>query len=84
MSDLRQEVRRVITNAYYDARNEGETMETAADRAADSVMAVLPDYEAAVDALEALLELNLGADNHSAQAKNARAALARLRPEVPA
>ena len=34
------EVRRVITNAYYDARNEGETMEVAADRAADAVMAL--------------------------------------------
>lgn len=36
----RTEVRRVITNAYYDCRNEGETMETAADRAADAVMAI--------------------------------------------
>ena len=37
----RSEIRRVITNAYYDCRNEGETMETAADRAADAVIEVL-------------------------------------------
>lgn len=35
---LRAEVRRNVTNAYYDARNKGETMETAADWAADRVM----------------------------------------------
>lgn len=34
----RAEVRRVITDAYYETRNEGGTMETAADRAADAVM----------------------------------------------
>ena len=37
---LRSEVRRVVTDAYYEARNAGETMETAADNAADAVMAL--------------------------------------------
>ena len=43
----RGEVRRAITNAYYDARNEGETMEVAADRAADAVMALATTPEPA-------------------------------------
>lgn len=34
-------VRVAITNAYYDARNAGETMETAADRARDAVLQAL-------------------------------------------
>lgn len=34
-------VRALISNAYYDARNAGETMEQGADRAADAVMALL-------------------------------------------
>lgn len=41
-------------------------------------------YEAAVEALERLLELNMGADNSSPQVRDARAALARLREKVPA
>lgn len=34
-------VRVAITNAYYDARNAGETMETAADNARDGVLRAL-------------------------------------------
>lgn len=37
----RDEVRRVISDAYYDARNRRRTMEQAADAAADAVMALL-------------------------------------------
>ena len=37
----RSEIRRVITNAYYGCCNEGETMESAADRATDAVLDVL-------------------------------------------
>jgi len=77
---LRKEVRRVITNAYYDCRNEGETMETAADRAADSVMAVLPDYEAAVAVLERIIAANEGLELNGAE--EAHEVLARLRELV--
>lgn len=38
--DLRDTVRTAISNAYYGARNHGQTMEQAADDAADAVMAV--------------------------------------------
>lgn len=38
---LRAAVRVAITNAYYDARDAGETMEVAADNAADAVIAAL-------------------------------------------
>ena len=38
---LRGEVRAAISNAYYDARNAGRTMEHAADDAADRVIACL-------------------------------------------
>lgn len=41
MSDLRAEVRKAISDAYYEARNNGQTMETAADNAADAVTAIL-------------------------------------------
>jgi hypothetical protein len=41
MTELRDEVRRVISDAYYNARNEGRTMEHAADSAADAVVAVV-------------------------------------------
>lgn len=37
----RDDIRKVITDAYYDARNAGGTMETAADRAADAVFALI-------------------------------------------
>jgi hypothetical protein len=36
----RDEIRAAISTAYYDARNTGGTMETAADRAADAVAAL--------------------------------------------
>lgn len=39
--NLRDEIRRVISNAYYHARNAGYTMEQAADNAADDVMQLL-------------------------------------------
>ena len=41
MTELRSVIRAVISNAYYDARNAGEGMEFAADRAADSVMEIV-------------------------------------------
>lgn len=37
----RDKIRAAISNAYYDTRNTGGTMETAADRAADAVFALL-------------------------------------------
>lgn len=37
----REKIRAAITNAYYEARNSGGTMETAADAAADAVMALV-------------------------------------------
>lgn len=40
-TDLRAEVRKAISDAYYEARNDGQTMETAADNAADAVTAIL-------------------------------------------
>jgi hypothetical protein len=55
----RAEARRLITNAYYDCRNEGLTMEAAADRAADEVWALYlearpdhPDHPAKQQARE--------------------------------
>lgn len=43
-SDPRREaIRAAITNAYYEARNEGITMEGAADSATDAVLAALDD-----------------------------------------
>lgn len=36
-----EDVRAAISDAYYDARNAGETMEQAADNAADAVMALV-------------------------------------------
>lgn len=38
---LKATIRAAISNAYYDARNAGETMESAADRAATDVMEIL-------------------------------------------
>lgn len=37
----RGEIRKVITDAYYEARNQGRTMEQAADEAADQVLILL-------------------------------------------
>lgn len=39
--DLRDRIRAKISDAYYDVRNTGGTMEGAADRAADDVIALL-------------------------------------------
>lgn len=48
----REEVRRRITNAYYDARNsENGTMETAADEAAAAVMALVVEERRKIEAL---------------------------------
>lgn len=38
-------IRGLISDAYYDARNDGGTMETAADRAIDAVLAVIEEDE---------------------------------------
>lgn len=46
--DLRKDIRTAITNAYYDARNDGRTMESAADIAADAVMVVVAAAEGPV------------------------------------
>jgi hypothetical protein len=40
-TQVRDDVRKAITDAYYDARNAGDTMETAADAAADAVMVLV-------------------------------------------
>lgn len=40
---LRPEMRAAISNAYYDTRHEGQTMEVAADRAVDAVLALLDE-----------------------------------------
>ena len=59
---LRAVLRVAITNAYYDARNAGETMETAADRATDGVLAALAasatdeDYTAAAGMMRVTAE----------------------------
>lgn len=37
----RDAIRKAITDAYYGTRNDGGTMETAADRAADAVLEVI-------------------------------------------
>lgn len=39
-ANRRADVRAAISNAYYEARNHGQTMEQAADHAADAVMEV--------------------------------------------
>lgn len=36
----KQEIRAAISNAYYDARNTGRTMEAAADAAVEAVLAI--------------------------------------------
>lgn len=46
MSATRDECRKAISDAYYEARNQGHTMEQAADNAADAVETILT---AAVD-----------------------------------
>lgn len=43
---LQADIRAAISNAYYEARNHGQTMEVAADNAATSVMAVLSEAKA--------------------------------------
>ena len=40
MSERREAIRAAISDAYYESRNEGQTMEAAADRATDAVMAL--------------------------------------------
>lgn len=63
---LRGMVREAITNAYYDARNTGATMETAADTATESVMKITASvhenavgYGKVLGALEVLDEIML-------------------------
>lgn len=41
---LKASVRAAISNAYYDARNAGDTMETAADVAATAVMKLVFEH----------------------------------------
>lgn len=38
---VRDEIRAAISNAYYDARNAGQTMDQAADRAALKVIEIV-------------------------------------------
>jgi hypothetical protein len=54
LADIVDEVRPAISNAYYDARNAGETMEDAASRAAGAVLAVLQDSPTLAAILAAL------------------------------
>ena len=46
---FRDEARRVISNAYYDARGAGRTMEQAADASADAVAAILAALDAGAE-----------------------------------
>lgn len=46
MNAARDQIRAAISTAYYDTRNTGGTMETAADAAADAVVALLDDKAA--------------------------------------
>ena len=41
MTEPRNQIRAAISNAYYEARNDGLTMETAADNATEAVLEVL-------------------------------------------
>jgi hypothetical protein len=41
----RAQIRKAITDAYYDARNAGGTMETAADAATDAVLALTQETD---------------------------------------
>jgi hypothetical protein len=41
MTADREAIRAAISNAYYEARNEGRTMEQAADDATDRVLALV-------------------------------------------
>jgi len=45
MNDLIARIRAAISDAYYDCRNEGLTMETAADRATDAVVEILNERD---------------------------------------
>lgn len=44
--ELRSQVRAAISNAYYEARNEGRTMESAADDATEKVLDVMRSVDA--------------------------------------
>jgi hypothetical protein len=43
--ELRTQVRAAITNAYYEARNKGETMEAAADDATSAVLRIIASVD---------------------------------------
>lgn len=45
MSDLYDRIRGAISDSYYDARNDGLTMEHAADTATAKVMAIIEERE---------------------------------------
>lgn len=75
------EIRRAITNAYYDARNTGGTMETAADRATDAVVALIEadpaevKVRAATALRDELLSFNIGHGDYRAAGRMLGAAL---------
>lgn len=46
-TELQSKIRAAISNAYYDARNEGQTMEAAADNATAAVVALIEAEESA-------------------------------------
>lgn len=46
--ELTQAVRKVISDAYYDVRNAGQTMEHAADRVAAGVVSIIEESEQAL------------------------------------
>jgi hypothetical protein len=45
MSETRETIRTAISNAYYDARNNGHTMEQAADDATDAVLGIVAEID---------------------------------------
>jgi hypothetical protein len=66
LTDIVDEIRPAISNAYYDARNAGETMEDAASRAAGTVLAVILDSPT-IRALKAEGERPKSTWQHTAQ-----------------
>lgn len=65
---LRDDIRSAISNAYYENRGKGQTMETAADAAADAVLAIIARrldfataWDDAVAALPEVWSLNVTA-----------------------
>lgn len=63
---IREDVRKAISDAYYEARNNGHTMEQAADTATDAVLALGEHIEVTVQTSAALGELVTGEEGRAA------------------